>query len=539
MSTVFDIARQKALDLLDEVGLLKHDNHYSLQLSRYILGIPLALPLQHVILGERPYATDIHPHVSSAMSFDPMATDTTPSVHFLALGISNAHDVPYDVVHDWFRDSWKYLPHGIVALNVCSTSRFNSNESERERVAVEVFIKEMMNISKLMGSRKIHVYAMGNPAKHSSNRIRSSIKNAGKFVTVHGMANPAQYQHKCSDRRSHDFTLDSKAAVKLLYNIVSSTYDSKRVLEFRHYDTVVRNMTEERDELKTRLSSFADVFDEAEKFFRSPAGKKVEDSNPDLFKRIAAESRSLISALSQKKITLLFHEASEPPSTSKPSYYSRRQDYNNKNFTRGTKSVASSTASASKKIRIAGDSDEEDDKTEPSTPTPAPSVSTPSTPTPAPRSTMNTPSNMSAPRSVAGSSTSYMNRHNMIPEDSSEDEASVPTHAKPPTMKSPMIGSTDDTAINADEAADMSYVAEFLNDTDEYNIPSTYAEFLTNATVSKKATTDVSMEVLNIIRRTRDDPSQRSIQNALGYDDMQIQDMTSEIMQWIQGLVKN
>lgn len=285
-------------------------------------------------------------------------------------------------------------------------------------------------------------------------------------------------------------------------------------------------MTEERGELKSRLANFADVFDEAERFFRSPAGKKVEDSNPELFKRIAAESRSLISALSQKKITLLFAEASEPPSASKPSYYSRRFDYNKKNYSRGTKSVTSSTASAIKKIHIAGDSDEDE-------------ATTPSTPTPAQKSTTATPSSKSATRSVAGSSTSYMKKHSMIPEDSSEDEQSPPPVNKPSSVKSPVIGIADDSSINADEAADMSYVAEFLNDTEEYNIPPTYSEFLTNATGSKKASTDVAMEVLSIIRRTRADSNQRSIQNALGYDEMGIQDMTSEIMQWIQGLAKD
>lgn len=537
MSTIYDIARQKALELLDNIGLLKHQSHYSLQLSRYILGIPLALPLQHVILGERPYATDIHPHVSSAMSFDPDATDNTPSVHFLALGISNTHDISYETVYEWFRDSWKYLTHGIVVLNVCSISRFNTNESEYERVAMEVFLREMIHLSRIMGGTKIHIYPMGNPARHSSNRIRSSIKNAGKFVTVHGMANPAQYQHKCSDQWSREFTLDSKAATKLLYNIVSNTYTSDRILTFRHYDIIVRNMTDERDELKTRLSSFADVFDEAEKYFRSPAGKKVEDSNADLFKRIAAESRSLLSALSQKKITLLFQEMSEPPSASKPSYYSKRQDYNKKSYRGGTKSYASSTASTGKKIRMAGDSDEEDAPT-PSTPTPAPSTPAPSTPMKTPGSVGNTPSSHSAARSVT-SSTSYMGKHNTIPEDSSEDEGDAPPPAKTPTMKSPAIGSTDDTDITPEEATDMSFVADFLGETEEYKIPPTYAEFLTNANVSKKASTDVAMEVLSIIRRARSDPNQRSIQNALGYDGMGIQDMSSEIMQWIQGLVKD
>lgn len=536
MSTIYDIARQKALDLLDNIGLLKHHSHYSVPLSRYILGIPLALPLRHVILGERPYATDIHPYVSSAMSFDPECTDYTPSVHFLSLGISNAHDISYNTVYEWFRDSWKYVTHGTIVLNVCSTSRFNTNESERERVAMELFIKEMINISRLMGSEKVHIYAMGNPAKHSSNRIRSSIKNAGRFVTVHGMANPAQYQHKCSDRWSHEFTLDSKAATKLLYNIVSSTYNSEKVLTFYHYDIVVRNMTEERDELKTRLASFADIFDEAERFFRSPAGKKVEDSNAELFKRIATESRSLLSALSQQKINLLFKETSEPSSASKPSYYSRRFDYNKKNYNRGTKSYASSTASTGKKIPMAGDSDEEENPPEPSTPTPT-AAQPPSTPTPAQKKTTDTPSSKSATRSTPGSTTSYMSKHNMIPEDSSEEEPAPPP-AKPPTMKSPTIGSSNDDDITPDEATDMSYVAEFLTETEEYNIPPAYVEFLTNATMSKKASTDAAMDVLGIIRRTRSNPKQRSIQNALGYDEIGIQDMTSEIMQWIQSLVK-
>ncbi len=68
-----------------------------------------------------PYATNIFPYAASAMSYDPdIQRDPTPSVKYMAEDVSSRSELGYEVVRDWFRDSWKYLHHGTVVLNTCN-----------------------------------------------------------------------------------------------------------------------------------------------------------------------------------------------------------------------------------------------------------------------------------------------------------------------------------------------------------------------------------------------------------------------------------
>ncbi len=51
---------------------------------RYMYAVAYSGTYHHIVLVERPYATDIHPHLFSAMSYDPIKSGPTPSTMGLA-----------------------------------------------------------------------------------------------------------------------------------------------------------------------------------------------------------------------------------------------------------------------------------------------------------------------------------------------------------------------------------------------------------------------------------------------------------------------
>ena len=82
------------------------------------------------------------------------------------------------------------------------------------------------------------------------------------------------------------------------------------------------------------------------------------------------------------------------------------------------------------------------------------------------------------------------------------------------------------------EVNDMSFVSDFIDSNEEYSVQHSVAEFIRESVRSKRATSDISKEVLGVIRHMRASPGERSVENALGYEDSII-DMPSKIMQWV------
>jgi hypothetical protein len=539
MDSVRELLSPRCWELLAKIGILENDRYSSLPLSRYIVSIPYCIPVKHVILAERPYATDIFPYIGSAMAYNSdLDMDTTPIVHFLAMDISNGSDLDYDTCRNWFRDGWKYLNSGVLLLNVCTTYSFMDNRSEKERVAMEEFLRDIISVSLMLSDDKIHVYALGNPARHSAGRIKSSIAGNKNRVVIHNCKNPAGFKHKIGDRMSPNFTMGFKSITRLFTTLIRSTSKSNSTLTERDYIKMAEG-DPDYNKLKARTVSSHDVFKDLAAYFKANTGKTI-DRNEELFERAAEEMKQLTLALSAAKVKLLFAHISEPSGTAKPAYFSQRTNYNNTNYSRGSSSKASVAATPAKKQTI-GFADEEtpaentvaesiesskgisDDTT--------PKVMTPQTPTPA---------KIPYAASAAGQSNTTRRTVSIgfADEDSDDNHADniIPEHQSVSGKNN-----TDfNVVISEDELADLSLVSDFIDPSNEdYVVEPAILEFIQESIRTKRAVSDVSKEVLTVIRNTHSDKSQRSISNALGYDD-EIVDVPSPIMQWVMhNLVKS
>lgn len=537
MDNVLHLLRNRCIQLIHEVGLLESNRFVTLPLIRYILSIPYAIPVTHIILGERPYATNIFPYAASAMSFDPIKEDFTPSVHFLALGISNDTDVDYVTARNWFRDSWKYLTHGVIALNVCTLQKFMNNDSELERVAIERFLKDIISISRLVSSDPIHVYAMGNPARHSASRIKSSIKDAKRTVLVHDCNNPAMYQHKARDQWSHTFTLDKPALTRLLANLIAVTSKSGKYATVEDYYKMASGDKSELNNLISRGSNMVDIFDSIESYFKSNPGSTVQ-RDEQLFGRASKEMKEFILALQSSRIQLLFSELSEPKGTSKQSYYNSRSNYSGRNFKAGSSSKMSSTPGSGRKQKIGFADDGDADSTEARASTPqivedpgdepvTPTGNAPVTPSrPPPSATKSS----AAKSSAAKSTMSYNSTHIGFADESDEDDKND-VFTETPSKVSENISA--DSVMTNEEISDLAFVCDFINDNAEkYKVETMVLEFLDSARQSKRASPGVSWELLEIIRKMRSELGESSVADALGYGDNDV-DVTSDVVQWI------
>ncbi|KAI1906221.1 hypothetical protein LOZ61_006779 [Ophidiomyces ophidiicola] len=523
------------IDINSNERLLNSNRFVTLPLIRYILSIPYAIPVAHIILGERPYATDIFPYAASAMSFDPTKENFTPSVHFLALGVSNDAYIDYNTARDWFRDSWKYLTHGIIALNVCTLQRFMDNDSELERVAVERFLKDIINVSRLVSPNSVHIYAMGNPARHSASRIKSSIKDAKRTVLVHDCNNPAMYQHKVCDQWSHTFTLNKPALTRLLAGLITITSGSDRCVTSEDYYKMASGDKNELNNLIGRGSNMVDIFDSIESYFKANHGTTVQ-RDEELFGRASKEMREFILALQSSRIQLLFSELNEPKGTSKQSYYNSRSSYSGRNFKAGSSSKLSSTPGSGRKQKI-GFADEDEGETaetristsriaghskdEPMTPV----STTPVTPSrPPPSATKN---------SAAKSTVSRGSTHVGFVDDSEEDSKDDVFIETPSKVSG---GISTDNAMTPEEISDLAFVCDFINDNAEkYKVETMVLEFLDSARQSKRASPGVSWELLEVIRKMRVEIGESSVADALGYTGKEV-DVTSDVVQWIVNL---
>lgn len=513
---IFHIVRNRCIDLINELKLPSSCRYFTLPLIRYILSIPYALPIRHVILAERPYGTNIFPYAASAMSYDPeLQYEPTPSVNFLALDINNNTDVDYKTAMEWFRDSWKYLKYGIISLNVCTLCHFMDNNSEIETVAIEMFLKDMLNISRKLSSEKIHIYAMGNPARHSAKRIRSSIANSSGSVIVHECSNPAAYKHKVGDQRSPAFTLKTPRLTKLLASLVLSTTGGNLVVLESDYTTMAAGQPNELNNLVGRSSNMKDIFDEISTYFKSNKGKTVE-RNEELFDRASQEMKEFVLALQSNKVQLLFSNVSEPKNTAKQSYYNSRQSYRGGNYQRGTSSKAPSTLGSARKQKLgfAGEDDEPESGGSKSATTPVTPSNEPLTPT---------PQRTSAKRSEISTSS-----HIGFAGESDEEESSM---KQPTIFEDPASGNS---VLNGEELNDFACVCDFLSENDkEYQIDSVTFEFLDSARTSKRAASGPALELLSIIRQMRKEQGSDAIFDSLGVGNSDKVDVSSDVVQWV------
>lgn len=506
--------RERCKDLLTKIGIFQSKVYATIPLSRYILSIPYALPIEHLILAERPYRINIFPYAASAMSYDPRYSDTTPAVHFLALDISNANaDISYLTARDWFRDSWKYLTRGILLLNVCTTCGFMENKSERERVYMEEFIRDMLLTSFLVSETKVHIYALGSPARHSASRMRSSLHSFKNLIVIHECKNPASFKHKLGDSMSPEFTLGSKAVTKLLSSVVRTTFNCRKELTESSYMSMASGAME-LDRMIERGNNVRDSFKEITAFFKNSNEVSV-DKNDKIFSRAAEEMQEFIFAMSDMKIRTLFLNEREPKGTSKPAYFGHRTAYNSSNYSRGSSSRVSSTPVSGRKQKLSfGDDDvlEENETKEEYVPTTA--TITPQTPTPSAVHHDATATNKSNRRISIGFG------------DTSDTDIETP-----PT---PSGTGQLNVQMSRREIEDMSQISDFVDPANNSNtIDPAITEFIQEAIRAGRAVNNPAKQLLSIIREIHMNTSMPSVAKCIGYEDASDPDVTSNIMQWV------
>lgn len=530
---------ERCIDLILKINLHSSNAYAAVPLMRYILSIPYALPISTIILAERPYATNIFPYAASAMSYSSkLQKGVTPVVHYLALDISNGSELSFYQCADWFRDSWKYLRHGIILLNVCTSHMFMENESERERVAMEEFIRDMIIISlKLVNDvkHKVHIYALGNPAQHSAGRIKSSVFMGKDKVIIHKCVNPAQFKHRLGDTKSPEFTMGYSSITRGLSNIIRSTINSNDICTLTDY----LNMSNGKD-IHSRIintsNDLKSVFGDIAKYFKTDPSGRGHLADAQLFERGCDCMTNFIAAMNTTTVKVQLSRIEEPSEGSKPAYFSR-SNVNQTKYKKGfaTSSRASTTQQSSSKISI-GFIDDDDSPAE-AVPVPTPVISldtradsteisaiiTPQTPTPA---------RIAAARSVSGRSiTGGHSNVGFIDDVEEEDEEDDEDSNIGIVAANSSIPDDFDNRITDIEKEEFSYVSDFIDpSSSQYNVASHIREFINSAIRSGKADSQTSREVLKIIR----DSNQRdeSMYKLLGFED-NIVDMSSDILNWV------
>jgi hypothetical protein len=89
-SRIREMAKRVCLTYIAEIGMCgPSSQRFSAPSIRYILSFPSALPLKYVMISERPYASNIHGHVFSALSYDKRKSPPTPSTIGVSYDVAN------------------------------------------------------------------------------------------------------------------------------------------------------------------------------------------------------------------------------------------------------------------------------------------------------------------------------------------------------------------------------------------------------------------------------------------------------------------
>lgn len=535
--------------LIRELGLLhRPDVNFSLPLIRYISGSCMALPVKTIVLVERPYRTTIHPHVSSAMSYDPLkSSDPTPSTAAIATDMKNKLNTDWNEIEAWFRDSWMFIKSGVFLINVCCFEEFMGN-SLNERVSVERFIRDMIVMSYNMSGVTVELVALGNPAISSSNRIRSSIADRKLKLKVHRGINPAGARHKFGDLTSPQITIGSTELTRALYRAVTRSCLISRCTA-EDYDEMT---TLKQANVKSRLLSAHRDFDEdmehVAQFFKNGGKYEGPVSDEQVFVSLRKSTSRFMEVLIEERVIVMLAGLKENDNTAKGAYSSGHREYQPRPYKVGSSSEVSGV-SKSKPTPVAQKAkwlDEEDSATEapPETPSkpPAP-VRTASSEvsvlkTPAPQIPKQRPAQtpMSSGRSVSGQSTMSATRSatklKFIEEESDTEPAQLSLENEKPDLdltaeldevdqlQTPIKAvhrPTSPVTMSEEEGGDMNVIGEFLHSSStRYGVSPSVIEEVNEAASSGRASSDISKKVLEAVKRIRAS-GESSIEEDLGF----------------------
>jgi hypothetical protein len=221
---------------LADVGLLANlDKKHSVPIASYVLCSSVALPVKTIIVGERPYLTDIHPLVSSAMSYDPSKARPTPSTIGVASDLSSTLGYPHIEAERWFRDGWKHASSGTVIVNCTLFTHYSSSHSMNDTIPFQKWVRCMIECTVAMGSSKIDLICMGVPAQNVMDSALRSMGKARSAVAKKTYPNPAVWSrtYRC-DAGSHAHTFGKKGTSKSILAAVLRSKDHT-TLEYQDY----------------------------------------------------------------------------------------------------------------------------------------------------------------------------------------------------------------------------------------------------------------------------------------------------------------
>lgn len=537
--------RLRSLILIQQLGLQnREDVNFCVPLTRYISASYLALPVKTIVLVERPYRTNIHPYAASAMSYDPAKNPTvTPSTAVLATDLKNNLDVNWHDTEAWFRDSWMYIKAGVFLINVCCFEEFMGN-SLNERVSIESFVRDMVVTSYNMSGAVVELVALGNPAISSANRIRANVADRKRKLKVHRGDNPAGLRHRFGDLTSPDITVGSKELSRALYRAItrSATVTKCTTEDFDNMTTL------KQANLKSRLvSAHRDLDEDLEQvtlYFKNGGKYEGPASDEQVFTSLRKSASKFMETLIDERVIIKLADLRENDSSAKGAYNSGHRGYEPKMFKQGSSSEVSGISRnkptpTPQKAKFIDDDDDEVTPT-PSKPQQIKSESTTAVLTPA-SSNPQTPQKqtplrppMNSGRSVSGQSaigSAMSSKLKFIDEDSDEDrpvlslaneKPDLALNAELDDMKSLDVESyrpMSPTVMSTDEAGDMALVGEFLHsNSGSYGVPGSIVQEINEAATSSRATTDVSREVLEVVRNMKSS-GQSSLEADLGFVD--------------------
>lgn len=228
---------------------------------RYVSKLYLALPAKYVIVVERPYNSDIHSEVFSAMSYDHRKSKITPSVLGLSVDIATNCGIPEDRVEAWFRESWRYLNSGVIVVNVMCTEKFDTPHGATEKACFQKLLRDILLVSGIISSEQIHIIPMGKPAEYTVNSVLTSMGKHRTSVIKHRYPNPGIVSHKPGcDNVSQGFTLGHKATSRILCKAILRT-DSFSKLDTGDFEYNMENWSKEVDDSTSAMVGSVDALD--------------------------------------------------------------------------------------------------------------------------------------------------------------------------------------------------------------------------------------------------------------------------------------
>lgn len=504
----------RSLRLVLDLGLISNEERvFTRPVTRYIMNSHMCLPASTIVIAERPYNSDIHPRVSSAMSYDPSkCSSPTPSTAVIATDLKNVMGADWDQCEKWFRESWKHIRSGAFLINLCYFESFMGN-SLNERVAVESFVRDMVVASYSMSRTAVNLVALGNPAMSSVDRIRSNIADRSSVVRVHKCVSPASVAHNCGDVMSPSVTLEKKGASKVLLSAIrrSELFEQSTEEEFHIMSTSPQSNIKDRI-INAHRSLDADL-NLVEQFFKQGGEYKGPVSDSELFQSLRSNLTKFIDTIIDTRVLARLTEPQDSGAYAKGAYSSSRRAYEPKFFKQGPSSEVSghSKSRPSPSVQRATWLDDDADQT-PSTPSmdkridiSSASEITPAAPTPqssSPEPRVVVPKARSVAdagnQSVRSTSTPYrsVSQLKFIDEEGGDSGSGTRPSSSDSTHDNGVI-------MTRGEMSDMALVGEFMYGGKPYEFEDQVVSEINKAAATGKATSSESISLLEAVRKTR------------------------------------